>query len=104
MITEPLPFDSLYAHGFLRVAVATPMVALASPRDNARATIELASEANEENAAVVVFPELGLSGYAIDDLHFQDALLASVEDAIAEILAASRSLALVMVVGALLRF
>jgi NAD+ synthase (glutamine-hydrolysing) len=104
MITEPLPFDSLYAHGFLRVAVATPMVALASPRDNARATIELASEANEENAAVVVFPELGLSGYAIDDLHFQDALLAAVEDAIAEILAASRSLALVIVVGAPLRF
>ena len=51
----------------------------------------------------MVFPELGLSSYAIDDLLFQDALLASVEAAIDELLNVSRGLYPVLVVGAPLR-
>ena len=37
--------------------------------------------------AVAVFPELALSGYAIDDLLLQDALLDAVERAIGRLLA-----------------
>jgi NAD+ synthase (glutamine-hydrolysing) len=100
MPADPPPFRSLYAHGFLRAAVATPLVSLASPRDNAAATIALAKEAAADGAALVVFPELGPLGYAIEDLHFQDALLAAVQDAVAAILDASRSIAPAIVVGA----
>ncbi len=103
MPSNPLPFRSLYTHGFLRVAVATPTMCLASPRDNARETIKLAQQAAEEQAAVVIFPELGLSGYAIDDLLFQDALLDAVDDAVAEVVAESQSLSPVIVIGAPLR-
>ncbi len=51
----------------------------------------------------MLFPELGLSSYAIDDLLFQDALLDRVEAALVEIAAASRELYPVLVVGAPLR-
>ncbi|HEY4368704.1 MAG TPA: hypothetical protein VGN07_15825 [Steroidobacteraceae bacterium] len=49
---------------------------------------------------LMIFPEWGLSAYAVDDLLLQDALLAKVEASIAEILAASGAPRLVPVVGA----
>ena len=39
------------------------------------------SRAEAERVALMVFPELGLSAYAIDDLLFQDAVLDAVERA-----------------------
>jgi NAD+ synthase (glutamine-hydrolysing) len=93
-------FNNIYAHGFIRVAAASPKVALADPQANARETIELMRKADKTGAALAVFPELGLSGYSIDDLHMQEALLASVREAIAKVKAASKSLAPVVVVGA----
>jgi NAD+ synthase (glutamine-hydrolysing) len=47
-----------------------------------------------------VFPELGLSGYAIDDLLHQQSLTDAVLEAIAAVVAASASLEPVIVVGA----
>ena len=52
----------------------------------------------------MIFPELGLSAYAIDDLLLQDALLDAVERAIDQLVEASRGLFPVLVVGAPLRF
>ena len=66
------PFNSLYSHGFVRIAAAVPNVRIADPAFNAQRTIELAGRASDERAALVVFPELGLSGYAIDDLLFPE--------------------------------
>jgi NAD+ synthase (glutamine-hydrolysing) len=93
-------FDNLYAHGFVRVAAASPRVHLADPAGNARETIDLMRKADKAGAAVCIFPELGLSGYTIDDLHMQSTLLAAVRDAIAKVKHASKSLAPVVVVGA----
>ena len=93
-------FDNLYAHGFVRVAAASPRVHLAYPAANARETIELARKADKAGAALVVFPELGLSGYTLDDLHMQSTLLNAVREAIVRVKDASRSLAPVIVVGA----
>ncbi len=93
-------FNNLYAHGFVRVAAASPRVHLADPASNARETIELMRKADKAGAAVCVFPELGLSGYTLDDLHLQAALLAAVREAIGKVRTASKSLASVVVVGA----
>ncbi|HOY78187.1 MAG TPA: NAD(+) synthase [Hyphomonadaceae bacterium] len=93
-------FNNIYAHGFVRTAAASPRVHLADPASNARETIELMRKADKAGAALIVFPELGLSGYTIDDLHLQSTLLASVLEAIAKVKDASRSLAPVVVVGA----
>ena len=39
------PFDSIYRHGFVRVAVATPRVEVASPAYNLAQTLALARQA-----------------------------------------------------------
>ena len=70
-----LPFDSPYRHGFARVAVAVPRLKVADPEANAAATLELARRAAREGAALVAFPELGLSSYTAEDLFHQRALL-----------------------------
>jgi NAD+ synthase (glutamine-hydrolysing) len=96
-------FHSLYAHGFVRLAAATPQASVGDPGANAAAILKLAREADAAKAAVVVFPELSVSAYAIDDLLHQEALLGAVETAIADLVAASKDLFPVLIVGAPLR-
>ncbi|MBU1802707.1 MAG: NAD(+) synthase, partial [Actinobacteria bacterium] len=95
-----MDFYSAYAHGFTRLAACTLPVAIADPATNAARTIEQARACHDEAVAVAVFPELGLSGYAVDDLFLQDTLLEAVEDGLAAIVEASRDLRPVLVVGA----
>ena len=96
-------FFSPYRHGFVRVATAVPKVKLADPATNAASVLALVREAHEAGVAVLVLPELGLTGYTVDDLLQQDALLDAVEAAIATLAQASRDLAPLFVVGAPLR-
>ncbi|WP_314505251.1 NAD(+) synthase [uncultured Microbacterium sp.] len=98
-----LPFESAYRHGFARVAACTIPLAIADPVRNAEAVLTTARECDADAVAVAVFPELCLSGYAIDDLVMQDAVLDAVETAIATLVAASEELFPVLVVGAPLR-
>ncbi len=93
-------FNNLYAHGFVRVAAASPRVHLADPASNARETIDLMRKADKAGAALVVFPELGMSGYTLDDLHLQSTLLTAVREAITKVKEASKSLSPVAVIGA----
>ena len=99
-MSEQLPFESVYRHGFARVAACTIPVAIADPARNAAAVVAAAREAHDEGAAVAVFPELCLTGYAIDDLVMQDVVLDATRTAIADIAAASRALRPLLVVGA----
>ncbi|HEY9071371.1 MAG TPA: NAD(+) synthase, partial [Candidatus Ozemobacteraceae bacterium] len=66
-------------------------------------TVRLARRAHDEGAAVVTFPELGLTGYSCEDLFHQSALLDAAEEALAELRDASRGLAPVLIVGAPVR-
>ncbi len=93
-------FHNLYSHGFVRVAVATPRVVLSNPGENAKATIALARQSHAAGSALVLFPELGLTGYTNDELFFQRAVLDAVHSALGAIIDASRSLTPVIVVGA----
>ncbi|HWJ11177.1 MAG TPA: nitrilase-related carbon-nitrogen hydrolase, partial [Nocardioides sp.] len=98
-----MDFYSAYAHGFARVAAVTLPVAIADPATNAARTIEQARACHDEGVAVAVFPELGMTGYAVDDLFLQDTLLEAVHAALGDIVAASADLMPVLVVGAPLR-
>ena len=98
-----LPFESAYRHGFARVAACTIPVAIADPAANADAVLAAARECDTDAVAVAVFPELCLSGYAIDDLVMQDVVLDAVVTAIERIVEASLDLFPVLVVGAPLR-
>lgn len=93
------PFLRPGSHGFVRVAVAVPRLRVADPAHNAAETIRLHAQAASEDAAVVVFPELGLSAYTCDDLFHQRTLLRACEAALARIVEASAAHACVAVVG-----
>jgi len=98
-----LPFDSAYRHGFARVAACTVPIRVADPRANASSVLAEARLCDADGVAVAVFPELCLSGYAIEDLVLQDALLDAVVVEIERLVAASADLMPVLVVGAPLR-
>ncbi len=102
MITD-LPFENVYRHGFARVAACTIPVAVADPAANADAVLDSARACDAEGVAVAVFPELCLTGYAIDDLVMQDPLLDAVETALERLVLASADLLPVLLVGAPLR-
>jgi NAD+ synthase (glutamine-hydrolysing) len=96
---DTVPFFNLYRHGFLRIAIAIPEVRIADPVFNARQTVDLIRQAERRKAGIVVFPELGLSAYTCDDLFHQQTLLDGCCNALADILAATRGIGVVAVVG-----
>ncbi|MFE0353022.1 NAD(+) synthase [Streptomyces nigra] len=96
-------FWSIYQHGFARVAACTGHTVIADPRANAEAALRQAWRCAEEGVAVAVFPELGLTGYSIEDLLLQDVVLDDVERALDTVVAGSADLLTVLVVGAPLR-
>lgn len=98
-----MEFRSPYSHGFVRCAVCTPACEVADPEFNAKAVLELARQGHDDHDALMVFPELCLSGYAIDDLLGQDVLLDAVEASIGPVLTASADLDPVLLIGAPLR-
>ena len=96
-------FFSPYRHQFVRVAACVPAVAIAEPAKNGDRALDMVEAGDKAGVALMVFPELCLSAYAIDDLLFQDAVLDAVAAQVGRLVAASGNLAPVFVVGAPLR-
>jgi NAD+ synthase (glutamine-hydrolysing) len=92
-------FFNIYNHDFVRMAAAVPEVRVADPSFNAEKTIVLMHKAAEQKAILVVFPELGLSAYSCDDLFHQQALLSGCLQALSEVLARTRDIPVIAVVG-----
>ena len=70
--TRPVDFTSAYDQGFARVAACTITTSIADPRANAASVLTEARACAEDGVALAVFPELTLTGYAIDDLLLQE--------------------------------
>lgn len=98
-----LPFESLYRHGFARLAVGVPEVRVADVAHNVQKTLELARRSHEEGAVVTVFPELGLTAYTNDDLFQQEPLLAAALEGLQRIVDETRDLNPLFLVGMPLR-
>jgi NAD+ synthase (glutamine-hydrolysing) len=98
-----MDFYNIYSQGFVRVAACTHHTTIGDPATNADAVLRLARQCHDDGVALAVFPELTLSGYSIEDILLQDVLLNTVEDAVADVVAASSDLLPVLVVGAPLR-
>src|SRR3954452_527279 len=96
-------FRSIYQHGFVRVASCTGRIAIADPPANAEVILRHARACAEEGVGLALFPELNLTGYSIEDLLLQDAVLDGVETAVATVVGASADLLPVLVFGAPLR-
>ena len=98
-----MSFHSMYAHGFVRAAVAIPPVRVADPAFNSQHIARLAQRASDQHAAVILFPELCLSAYSDDDLFQQDALLDGVREQLQVLAVASRNWNSLALIGAPLR-
>jgi NAD+ synthase (glutamine-hydrolysing) len=99
--SEPMSgFFSPYSHQFTRLAVCVPQVAVADPVKNGDQVAAMVADGDRDGTAIMLFPELCLSAYAIDDLLFQDALLDAVVDQIARLIELSAQWRPVIVVGA----
>ncbi len=96
-------FDDLYEHGFARVAACLPRVEIADPTTNLDRTLDLARRADRDGAVAAVFPELNLSGYSLDDLFHQSAVLDGSSAALLALAEASRDLRPALIVGLPLR-
>lgn len=98
-----MDFYNAYGQGFVRVAACTHHTTLGDPAANAASVLGLARECHDDGVALAVFPELTLSGYSIEDILLQDALLDAVQDALLDVVTASANLLPVLVIGAPLR-
>ncbi|MBC3193668.1 NAD(+) synthase [Pseudonocardia sp. C8] len=99
-----MDFRSVYRHHFLRAAATTLHTAMARPDANAAAVLDIARECHDDGVGLVVFPELTLSGYSIEDILLQDTLLEAVERELVTLAEATTDLLPVLVVGAPLRY
>jgi len=98
-----LGWTEVSMRGFVRTSVAVPVVAVADPKENGARTLTLWRQAHDAGSAVVVFPELGLSSYTARDLFFDDTMAAAIDAALRELVAASRALQPLALVGMPLR-
>jgi len=73
--------------GFIRVAAASPEVAIGNPTANVVAIGALLHALNKQNVSVAAFPELCITGYTAEDLFFTEALLRDSEQALVELCA-----------------
>jgi NAD+ synthase (glutamine-hydrolysing) len=86
--------------GFLRVAAACPPVTVADPERNAEATLEAVARAADQGAQIIVFPELGLTGYTCGDLFFSlTTLVGGAERALERVLRETARRSMILVVG-----
>lgn len=85
--------------GYIRIACASFEMDLANCPKNADAIIAQAREAYEHKSQVVVFSELTLTGYTIEDLFFQKRVLNESKIQLAHILEATQDMDMVIVIG-----
>ncbi len=90
-------------YGFIRVAAAVPVVALADPDKNAERICALIDKADRKEVSLLAFPELCVTGYTCADLFGQNLLLDAAEEAVATIVEHSRDKDIAIVVGAPVR-
>jgi NAD+ synthase (glutamine-hydrolysing) len=96
-------FKAIHRHGFLRVAAATPTASSGDIPFNVEQTIALAKAGQKRGCDLIVFPELNVSSYAVDDLFLQEAFLDAVEQGVADICAGTANLSPMLIIGAPLR-
>ena len=86
-------------YGFATVAAAVPRVKVGDTHYNILAIEEQIAIANSRGVALIIFPELSMTGYSCQDLFHSQLLLEKAEDALMHLLDFSRKLDIISVVG-----
>ncbi|MDZ4289885.1 MAG: NAD(+) synthase [Prosthecobacter sp.] len=86
-------------HGFVRVAAAPPELRLGDAEYNAEVTAQTLRQVAGDGCRVVVFPELGLTGYSCADLFHLPGLQQAAINGLLAVADGSRGLGCLVVVG-----
>ena len=85
---------------YIRIACAVPAVKVGDVKKNTADICAYMAKADDQNADIVLFPELAMTGYTCGDLFYQETLHRAVEAGLMQILECSRSYpALTAVIG-----
>ena len=85
--------------GFIKVAACTPKIKVADIDYNAGEIIKMMSDAEDNGARIIVFPELCITGYTCQDLFLQGQLLDKALEGLDRVIDASNSLEALIFVG-----
>jgi len=86
-------------HGFLKCAAVSVPLRVADCAYNAAETVRAIETAAAERVRLLVFPEMGLTGYTCGDLFFQKTLLDGAGKALETVRAATAGLGMLVFVG-----
>lgn len=89
--------------GLARVSAAVPVCMVGDAMGNAQHTVALCERSHDQGDALVVFPELGLTGYTARDLFHDTHLLSCALDALGVVIQRSADLSPLILVGLPLR-
>jgi NAD+ synthase (glutamine-hydrolysing) len=73
----------MYKHGWIKVSAATPKISVGDLKHN---KVEILSILNQTESAIIVFPELTLTGYTSSDLFYQESYIADAKEVLKEII------------------
>lgn len=93
-------FLDITQNGFFRAAAVSPLVYLGLPMENALEHYRWARKAYGKGAQLIVFPELSLTGYTLQDVFHQEILLQQTDLAIKWFLKKTRKIQAMLVFGA----
>ena len=90
-------------YGFIRVGACIPKLKVADVTYNVSEIINNMKEAEKKEVAILVFPELSLTGYTCSDLFFQEELINNTMIGISDIVKESKNMDLTVIIGAPIR-
>lgn len=85
--------------GFVRVSAVAPQLKVADVEYNVQEIKEQFKSATKKGSQIVLFPELGLTGYTCADLFFQDILLEKALIGLENLLEYTKNFSSVLIVG-----
>jgi len=91
--------DTMKTYGFIKVGCASPRNKVGDCAFNTDQILEQMSLAKEEKAAILLFPELAITGYTCGDLFFQSLLQKKALDSLEKIKIHSQYMDLLTIVG-----
>ncbi|WP_054741388.1 NAD(+) synthase [Cellulosilyticum ruminicola] len=85
---------------FLKVCAATPSLQVTDCHYNVEQILNCIAQSTSEGASVVLFPELCMTGYTCSDLFLQTTLLEECENAVVQLLEATKINEQLIIIGA----
>jgi len=92
--------DNIHSFGFARAAACMPLVHLGDPRGNASEIVSMARTAHDAGSLIIAFPELSVTGYALDDLFRNHLMIDSALKAVLQVAEGTKDLDSLIIIGA----